>query len=79
MTELGSIPIMGDETTDFTRNVGRAIAGYEIKLSPLRGEDDGRDVPQGQLGVLMIRTYYGSTFMGYAPETRGKIKWIDTG
>ncbi|EPB77810.1 hypothetical protein ANCCEY_03078 [Ancylostoma ceylanicum] len=30
LTETGSIPIMGDATTDFTRMVGRAIAGYEV-------------------------------------------------
>uniref|UniRef100_A0A0R3PHS2 AMP-binding domain-containing protein n=1 Tax=Angiostrongylus costaricensis TaxID=334426 RepID=A0A0R3PHS2_ANGCS len=30
LTETGSIPIMGDATTDFTRMVGRAIAGYKV-------------------------------------------------
>ncbi|CAI4222435.1 unnamed protein product [Auanema sp. JU1783] len=77
LTETGSIPILGDETTDFTRNVGRAIAGYEISLQSLTG--NGEKVPENQLGFLHIRTYFGSTFLGYAPECTGKEKWLDTG
>ncbi|EYB90945.1 hypothetical protein Y032_0212g2252 [Ancylostoma ceylanicum] len=76
LTETGSIPIMGDATTDFTRMVGRAIAGYETHLNPLNGDGE---VKPGQLGLLQIRVYYGSTFMGYAPDTSGKEKWVDTG
>ncbi|KAK6727598.1 hypothetical protein RB195_005345 [Necator americanus] len=76
LTETGSIPIMGDATTDFTRMVGRAIAGYETHLAPLTGNGE---VKPGQLGLLQIRVYYGSTFMGYAPDTSGKEKWVDTG
>ncbi|KIH51614.1 hypothetical protein ANCDUO_18300, partial [Ancylostoma duodenale] len=67
---------MGDATTDFTRMVGRAIAGYETHLNPLNGDGE---VKPGQLGLLQIRVYYGSTFMGYAPDTSGKDKWVDTG
>ncbi|KAK6041878.1 hypothetical protein COOONC_20617 [Cooperia oncophora] len=40
LTETGSIPIMGDATTDFTRMVGRAIAGYETHLKPLNGDGE---------------------------------------
>ncbi|VDN22405.1 unnamed protein product [Cylicostephanus goldi] len=76
LTETGSIPIMGDATTDFTKMVGRAIAGYETHLTPLNGNGE---VKPGQLGLLQIRVYYGSTFMGYAPDTKGKEKWVDTG
>uniref|UniRef100_A0A7I4XX06 AMP-binding domain-containing protein n=1 Tax=Haemonchus contortus TaxID=6289 RepID=A0A7I4XX06_HAECO len=76
LTETGSIPIMGDATTDFTRMVGRAIAGYETHLKPLNGDGE---VKPGQLGLLLIRVYYGSTFMGYAPDTSGKEKWVETG
>ncbi|KAK6009363.1 hypothetical protein OSTOST_25729 [Ostertagia ostertagi] len=86
LTETGSIPIMGDATTDFTRMVGRAIAGYETHLKPLNGDGE---VKPGQLGLLLIRVYYGSTFMGYAPDTSGKekvggdrrcgLRWMDGG
>ncbi|KJH44470.1 AMP-binding enzyme [Dictyocaulus viviparus] len=76
LTETGSIPIMGDATTDFTRMIGRAIAGYETHLVPLDGKGD---VKTGELGILQIRVYYGSTFMGYAPDINGKEKWVDTG
>ncbi|CAD6190954.1 unnamed protein product [Caenorhabditis auriculariae] len=77
LTETGSIPIMGDQKTDFTRNVGRPIAGYETHLIPLDGSE-GKIAPGG-LGKLLMRVYYGSTFMGYAPDTSGKDKWVDTG
>ncbi|PAV58632.1 hypothetical protein WR25_06149 [Diploscapter pachys] len=77
LTETGSIPILGDQNSDFTRNVGRAIAGYELHLIPLDGSQNA--VPSGQLGKLLIRVYFGSTFMGYAPDTKGKEKWVDTG
>lgn len=76
LTETGSIPIMGDATTDFTRMIGRAIAGYETHLKPLNGDGE---VKPGELGLLLIRVYYGSTFMGYAPDTSGKEKWVETG
>ncbi|KAJ1348531.1 hypothetical protein KIN20_003853 [Parelaphostrongylus tenuis] len=76
LTETGSIPIMGDATTDFTRMVGRAIAGYETRLMPMDGKNE---VKPGELGLLQIRVYYGSTFMGYAPNINGKEKWVDTG
>ncbi|VDL66109.1 unnamed protein product [Nippostrongylus brasiliensis] len=76
LTETGSIPIMGDATTDFTRMIGRAIAGYETHLKPLSGDGE---VKPGQLGLLLVRVYYGSTFMGYAPDTKGKEKWVETG
>ncbi|CAI2322628.1 unnamed protein product [Caenorhabditis sp. 36 PRJEB53466] len=77
LTETGSIPLMGDQGTDFTRNVGKAIAGYEAHLLPL--DDSESKVDTGKLGKLLIRVYYGSTFMGYAPDTKGKEKWINTG
>lgn len=68
---------MGDQSTDFTRNVGKAIAGYETHLVPLDGSEN--QVETGKLGKLLIRVYYGSTFMGYAPDTKGKEKWVNTG
>nr|pir hypothetical protein F47G6.2 - Caenorhabditis elegans [Caenorhabditis elegans] len=77
LTETGSIPLMGDQNSDFTRNVGKAIAGYEAHLIPLDGSEN--QVETGKLGKLLIRVYYGSTFMGYAPDTKGKEKWVDTG
>lgn len=77
LTETGSIPLMGDQNSDFTRNVGKAIAGYEAHLIPLDGSET--QVETGKLGKLLIRVYYGSTFMGYAPDTKGKEKWVDTG
>ncbi|CAB3410738.1 unnamed protein product [Caenorhabditis bovis] len=77
LTETGSIPIMGDQNTDFTRTIGKPIAGYEAHLIPLDGSENAVEV--GKLGKLLIRVYYGSTFMGYAPDTHGKEKWVDTG
>ncbi|CAI5440349.1 unnamed protein product [Caenorhabditis angaria] len=78
LTETASIPLMGDQNTDFTRNVGKAIAGYETRLVPL-AESGAEEVGVGQLGRLLIRVYYGSVFMGYAPDTKGSEKWVDTG
>ncbi|GMT28554.1 hypothetical protein PFISCL1PPCAC_19851, partial [Pristionchus fissidentatus] len=71
LSETGSIPIMGDESININKLVGRTISGFKCILNDIKG---GRP----NMGHLMLSPFQDSTFLGYAPSFEHS-KWIDTG
>lgn len=68
-TELGWVTVVsGDEMLARPGTVGRPIAGQQVAI---RG-DDGRDLPEGEVGTLWVRN--GQTMEGYLnhQETGGR-------
>ncbi|VDO81952.1 unnamed protein product [Heligmosomoides polygyrus] len=80
LDSIEQILLLGDRVSkEALRSIQKQADNVKIiatHLKPLNGDGE---VKPGELGLLLIRVYYGSTFMGYAPDTSGKEKWVETG
>ena len=84
MTEVGGVTSLGhEEQFSHPKSVGRPTPGVETRIV----DDKGRDVPQGEVGELVVRTGRPgaySVMKGYlenSPEAEGAIRdgWFHTG
>ena len=79
MTELfRPLSYLADDSTDYPDCVGRPVPGVELRVM----DDDGRVVPDGEVGELLIRTPAAMDgYLGSPDETRAVLRdrWFHTG
>ncbi|KAI3413401.1 hypothetical protein GPALN_010896 [Globodera pallida] len=74
-TELGSIPILSDNTTNLVKAVGRVLNGYEADVVQIeKVPTNGR-----RIGELRLRPLPKTKFVGYGPKFDENADWINTG
>uniref|UniRef100_A0A1I8AW31 AMP-binding domain-containing protein n=1 Tax=Meloidogyne hapla TaxID=6305 RepID=A0A1I8AW31_MELHA len=74
-TELGSIPLLSDNTTNLVKSVGKVLKGYEVGVTKI----DNLASNGHLIGELRLKPLSKTTFLGYGPDFVAGQEWISTG
>ncbi|KAF7632256.1 hypothetical protein Mgra_00008324 [Meloidogyne graminicola] len=75
-TELGSIPLLSDNTTNLVKSVGKVLKGYQVDVTKI-----DKLASNGHLiGELRLKPLSKTTFLGYGPNfVANEKEWVNTG
>uniref|UniRef100_A0A915NZ90 AMP-dependent synthetase/ligase domain-containing protein n=2 Tax=Meloidogyne TaxID=189290 RepID=A0A915NZ90_9BILA len=74
-TELGSIPLLSDNTTNLVKSVGKVLKGYEVDVTKIDNLANNGHL----IGELRLKPLSKTTFLGYGPDFVAGQEWISTG
>ncbi|KAI1728905.1 AMP-binding enzyme domain-containing protein [Ditylenchus destructor] len=76
-TEIGSVPVLSDNTTNLVKAVGKPLDGYQVDVVPM---DKLRKTSNGhRVGELRLKPLVKTKFIGYGPKFSDYSEWINTG
>ncbi|CAD5207091.1 unnamed protein product [Bursaphelenchus okinawaensis] len=76
LTEIGTAPVISDNTTNLIKSIGKALQGYQVDIKPIPKLQSSNG---HTIGELRVKPLEKTKFMGYGPDFNANLDWIDTG